>query len=90
MDLYNGIEIDYGDKAEYMENYGKEAPMPPEIFGDIDIDIDDEDDSEDDLGGVSVLLKGLEGTDEDTLFFQDDGFDDHGLEDLGNPENPES
>ena len=43
MDLYNGIELDYGDKTEYMENFGKEMPRPPEIFGDIDIDDDEED-----------------------------------------------
>ena len=52
MDLYNGIEIDYGDKTDYMENYGKEAPMPPEIFG----DIDDDDDADEDVEGDEPLL----------------------------------
>jgi len=48
MELYNGIEVDYGDKADYMENYGKEAPMPPEIFGDF------EDDDEEGAEAVST------------------------------------
>jgi len=40
MELYNGIEVDYGDKADYMENYGKEVLLPHELFGDYDDDDD--------------------------------------------------
>ena len=45
MDMYNNVEVDYGDKTEYMENYGKEAPPMPEIF--VVLDDDDEDEADD-------------------------------------------
>ena len=32
MDLYNGVEVDYGDKAEYIENHDRESQLLPEIF----------------------------------------------------------
>jgi DNA-directed RNA polymerase subunit beta' len=39
MAVYNGVEVDYGDKAEYMSNYGRETPTVPMV-----LDIPDDDD----------------------------------------------
>ncbi|MCL2493229.1 MAG: DNA-directed RNA polymerase subunit beta' [Clostridiales bacterium] len=48
MDLYNGIEVDYGERAEYMANYRK--PKAPTSYltddDDVDFDAPDEDDLE--------------------------------------------
>jgi len=64
MEMYNGIEVDYGDKTEYMENYGKEAPMPPEIFGDYD---EEEEDDEIAKAGIMPLAAEEEAPAEEKL-----------------------
>jgi DNA-directed RNA polymerase subunit beta' len=44
MDIYNRVEVDYGDNTDYMENYGKEAPDLAELLAGIDLDDDDTED----------------------------------------------
>ena len=56
MELYNGVEVDYGDKTDYMENYGKEAPLSPEIYGDMDIEEDD-DEAAAVIGSISTIIE---------------------------------
>jgi len=55
MEMYNGIEVDYKGNTEYMENYGKEAPMPPELFGGFD-----DEDEEEEPAGLQKTAAGIE------------------------------
>ncbi|GHU66583.1 hypothetical protein AGMMS49983_16510 [Clostridia bacterium] len=53
MALYNGVTLDYGDNAEYMENYGRE-PVRPELL--FDIPADELDDDDDDPALTAAIL----------------------------------
>jgi DNA-directed RNA polymerase subunit beta' len=63
MELYNSVEVDYGDKTEYMENYGKEAPLYPELFGGVDIADNDLDNA--DGAAFAEVMALLTASDED-------------------------
>ncbi|MDR1796354.1 MAG: DNA-directed RNA polymerase subunit beta' [Clostridiales Family XIII bacterium] len=73
MDLYNGVEVDYGDRAEYMENYRKPRERLGYLTADGDVDFeapDEDEDLEDDLADLfddALSLKGLADEEEDLL-----------------------
>ncbi|MDR0874924.1 MAG: DNA-directed RNA polymerase subunit beta' [Clostridiales Family XIII bacterium] len=47
MARYNGVSLDYGDKTEYMENYGKEPERSDFLLSPEDLDFETDDDEDD-------------------------------------------
>jgi DNA-directed RNA polymerase subunit beta' len=57
MAVYNGVEVDYGDKAEYMKNYSRAKPQTGYLVNDEDIDFespDEEDELAEEIAGAEI------------------------------------
>jgi DNA-directed RNA polymerase subunit beta' len=60
MALYNGVSLDYGDKTEYMENYGKEPERSDFLISPEDLDFETDDDEDDPTFIAALAAKAAE------------------------------